>query len=154
MEIPMQTTSAARVLILAHKTADSPTLIDAVTQRAAAGPCRFTLLVPSSPRGLHRVMDPEDHGAPEAEARLTAAVPLLTQAAGSDVVGIVGAHEPFAAVQDALNLLGFDEVIVSTLPAPLSRWLHLDLPRKISALGVTVTTVTPVESSVNDRPAA
>jgi hypothetical protein len=24
---------------------------------------------------------------------------------------MVGAHEPFAAVQDALNLFGFDEVI-------------------------------------------
>jgi hypothetical protein len=150
----MHPTSPARVLILAHKTADSPHLIDAVKHRAAAGSCRFTLLVPTSPHGLHRVMDPEDHGIPEAEVRLSAALPLLSRAAGSDVDGIVGAHEPLAAVQDALNLLGFDEVIVSTLPARLSRWLELDLPRKISALGVTVTTVTKVESSINGRPAA
>jgi hypothetical protein len=150
----MKPTRPTRVLILAHKTADSPHLIDAVRRRADAGPCRFTLLVPSSPAGLHRVVDPEDHGVAEAEARLGAALPLLSHAAGSEVDGIVGAHEPFAAVQDAMNLLGFDEVIVSTLPPGLSHWLHLDLPRKISALGVTVNMETKVESSMNHRPAA
>ncbi len=29
------------------------------------------------------------------------------------------------------------------LPAPISRWLRLDLPAKIAASGVAVTTVTP-----------
>jgi hypothetical protein len=47
----------------------------------------------------------------------------------SEVIGMIGSHEPFAAVQDALKLFGFDEVIVSMLPARLSRWLRLDLPR-------------------------
>jgi hypothetical protein len=150
----MHPTSPARVLILAHTTADSPRLIDAVKQRAAAGACRFTLVVPTSPDGLHLVMDPADHGIPAAEARLSAALPLLSQAAGADVDGIVGTHEPFAAVHDALNLLGFDEVIVSTLPAHRSRWLALDLSRRISALGVKVMTVKKVESSMEDRPAA
>ena len=72
----------------------------------------FTLLVPSAPRELHRVVDPEDHGISEAEARLAAAVPTLSEAAGDEVIGVVGSHDPFAAVQDAVNLLGFDEVIV------------------------------------------
>jgi hypothetical protein len=94
-----------------HQTADSRALVEAVARRADAGSCSFTLLVPASSRGLHRVIDPEDHGMAEAERRLEAAIPLLTEAAGSEVVGLVGAHEPFAAVQDALDLFGFDEVI-------------------------------------------
>ncbi|HSO98615.1 MAG TPA: hypothetical protein VLP43_06665 [Solirubrobacteraceae bacterium] len=150
----MHSITQARVLIVAHKTADSHSLIEAVAQRAAAGPCAFTLLVPTSPRGLHRVTDPEDHGLAEAEGRLNAALPLLSHAAGSEVVGMIGGHEPLAAVQDALNIIGFDEVIVSMLPPRLSRWLHLDLPRKISALGIAVTAVAPPESAISDRPAA
>jgi hypothetical protein len=150
----MYPTHQARVLIVAHKTADSRYLIDAVARRAAAGTCSFTLLVPTSPRGLHRVTDPEDHGVAEAQRRLVAALPLLSRAAGAEVIGMVGGHEPLASVQDALNLLGFDEVLVSMLPARISRWLHLDLPRKISALGVRVTAVVPTEPAISDRPAA
>jgi hypothetical protein len=51
------------------------------------------------------------------------------------------------AVHDAINLRGFDEVIVSTLPTKLSRWLKLDLPSKISGAGLPVTTVTPEEDT-------
>ena len=36
---------------------------------------------------------------------------------------------------------GFDEVIISMLQPRISRWLHLDLPRKVAAMGVQVTTV-------------
>jgi hypothetical protein len=38
----------------------------------------------------------------------------------------------------------FDEVIVSTLPTTISRWLRQDLPRRIERkVSVPVTTVTP-----------
>jgi hypothetical protein len=137
----MRSPIRSRVLIVAHQTADSPDLVDAVARRVADGPCSFTLLVPARARGLHRVVDPEDDGNREAEDRLEAAIPLLSEAAGERVVGVVGSHEPLAAVQDALNLLGFDEVIVSMLPVRVSRWFHLDLPRKVRALGVPVTEV-------------
>lgn len=142
----------SRVLIVAHQTADSPELIRAVADRADAGPCRFTLLVPSAQGGLHRVGGPEDRGISEAEARLTAAVPLLSEAVGDEVIGVVGSHDPFAAVQDAVNLLGFDEVIVSMLPR--SRWLHLDLPHKVRALGMPVTEVVGAERDATHLPAA
>lgn len=144
----MHANSPTRILIVAHRTADSPDLIDVVARRAADGSCSFALLVPTRPRGLHRVVDPEDHGIVEAEARLAAALPGLSRAAGQPVDGIVGTHEPLAAVQDALNLLGFDEVIISMLPARVSRWLHLDLPRKVHALGVPVTQVIATEHAV------
>ena len=42
---------------------------------------------------------------------------------------------------------GFDEVIISTLPGRVSRWLHLDLPRKVAGLGLPVTTVNAKEGA-------
>ena len=138
----MESSGSARVLIVAHKTAATPGLLEAVRERASRGPCQFTLLVPNVTHGLHRVVDPEDQGATETEAVLELALPLLEEAAGGPVEGKVGDAEPLAAVQDALNLDGYDEVILSTLPARVSRWLRLDLPRKVAALGVPVTTVT------------
>ena len=45
------------------------------------------------------------------------------------------------AIQDAVNVRGFDEVIISTLPARVSKWLRLDLPSKVGGLGLPVTTV-------------
>ena len=131
-----------RVLVVANRTAATPALIEAVRERAERSPCRFTLLVPRSAHGLHRVVDAEDQSADEAEATIEMAVPLLEEAAGGSVEAIIGDPEPLAAVEDAMNSHGFDEVIVSTLPSRVSRWLHLDLPRKVAGLGVPVTTVT------------
>src|ERR1700757_5306071 len=133
----------ARVLVVAHKTAATQPLLDAVSDRARRGPSVFTLLVPNPAHGLHKVVDPEDQQASEAQKVLDDALPALTAAAGSEVEGIVGDADPIAAIQDAINLRGFDEVIVSTLPARVSRWLKLDLPSKISGMGLPVTTVTP-----------
>jgi hypothetical protein len=132
----------ARVLVVANRTAATPALIDAVRERAARGPCAFTLLVPRSAHGLHRVTDPEDQTEDEADATMELALPLLAEAAGSPVAGLVGDPEPLAAIQDAVNLQGFDEIIVSTLPTRVSRWLRLDLPHKVAGLGLPVTTVT------------
>lgn len=132
----------ARVLVVAHRTAATPALIEAVRERAQRGDAVFTLLVPAAAVGLHRIMDPEDADHGEAAATLELALPLLSEAAGAEVEGLVGDAEPLAAIQDAINLRGFDEIILSTLPARVSRWLHLDLPRKAAGLGLPVTTVT------------
>ena len=133
---------STRVLVVAHRTAATPALIEEVRQRAARGPCTFTLLVPNPAHGLHKVVDPEDVGEGEARDTLELALPLLSEAAGSEVQGLVGVAEPLAAIQDAVNLHGFDEIIVSTLPTRVSRWARLDLPHKAAGLGLPVTTVT------------
>ena len=135
-------TSPTRILVVAHRTAATPALLDAVRERAAQGPTSFTLLVPNTPHGLHRVVDPEDQEASEAQTVLDLALPLLEDAAGGHVEGLVGDPEPLNAIQDAINLHGFDEIIISTLPKRVSRWLHLDLPSKANGLGLPVTTVT------------
>jgi len=54
---------------------------------------------------------------------------------------MIGDADPFAAIQDAVNRRGVDEVILSTLPAHISRWLKLDLPSKVMGLGLPVTHV-------------
>jgi hypothetical protein len=132
----------ARVLVVANRTAATPALLDAVRERAARGGATFTLLVPHTSSGLHRLVDPEDQGQSEAEATVELAVPLLEEAAGAHVDSLIGDAEPLAAIQDAINLHGFDEIIISTLPSRVSRWLKLDLPSKCAGLGLPVTTVT------------
>ena len=104
-----------RVLLVACRTAAGAPLLEAVRRRAALSPCKFTLLVPRPCHGLHRVVDPEDHGWREAKDVIETACPVLGRAAGSEVAGMIGSHDPVAAVEDALNMHGFDEVIVSTL---------------------------------------
>jgi hypothetical protein len=133
------------VLVVAYRTAATPALLEAVRERAARGPCAFTLLVPNVAHGLHRVVDAEDQSADEAEAVLELALPLLEEAAGGPVEGMIGDPEPLNAVQDAVNLNGFDEIIVSTLPKRVSRWMRLDLPHKVGGLGLPVTTVSAKE---------
>ena len=85
---------------------------------------------------------------------LEEALPLLSAAAGSSVEGIVGDSDPVAAVHDAINLRGFDEIIISTLSPRVSRWLKLDLPSKVSGMGLPVQTVTPVEDHASTHESA
>lgn len=133
----------SRILVVANRTAATEPLLSEIRRRAAIGPANYHLVMPSSPHGLHRVVDPEDNGRDEATARLEQALPLLSKAAGSEVTGEVGSHDPLGAVADAVNHGHYDEIIVSTLPRRVSRWLKLDLPSKIGALGLPVTLVNP-----------
>jgi hypothetical protein len=143
----MESSTPTRVLVVAHRTAATPALLQAVRERAARGPCAFTLLVPNVAHGLHRIVDAEDQSEDGAQRVLALALPLLEEAAGAPVEGMIGDPEPLNAVQDAVNLHGFDEIIVSTLPVRVSRWLRLDLPSKVGGLGLPVTTITATEHS-------
>lgn len=136
-------TQSPEVLVVANRTAATPALVEAVRERANAGPARFHLLVPASPPGLHRLADPEDHGREEAEANLAAALPALSAAARSEVTGHVGDPNPIAALHDSVLEGDYDETIISTLPSRASRWMRLDLPSKARQLGLQVTHVEP-----------
>src|SRR5262249_6518760 len=98
--------ASTRVLVVAHRTAATQPLLDAVRDRARRGPSTFTLLVPNTSHGLHKIVDPEDQSAGEAQTVIDQAVPLLSQASGTTVGGIVGDPDPAAAIQDAINLHG------------------------------------------------
>lgn len=130
----MEAASVTRVLIVANRTAATPLLLDKLRDRAREGPCIFTLLVPR----FSGDVDPE--GA-QAKMTLEFALPAIREATGSPVGGVVGDADPFSAVRDFLNLDTADEVIVSTLPERLSRWLRSELPSRVRGLGVPVTVV-------------
>jgi hypothetical protein len=124
-----------RILVVANRTAASQRLLDAVERRAAAAPCTFTLLVPDV--GHRR----------EADWTLDTARRVLERAAGSRVGGLAGGPDPFVAVQDAVATGEFDEVIISTLPRGVSKWLRRDLVTRVRGLGLPVSAIIP-----GDRP--
>src|SRR2546423_1404810 len=88
-------------------------------------------------------------GGGEAEAHVRAAVERL-RGEGLEVDdGKVGDPDPVAAVEDAVNFKDFDEIIVSTLPKHLSKWLKVDLPHRVErATGKPVTHVTATETKI------
>lgn len=132
---------SAHVLVVAHQTAATRGLLEAVRDRAARSPARFHLVVPRRPHGMHKVVDPQEAGEAEAKQVLHEALPKLSESAGHEVTGSVGDPEPLSAIQDAINLGEYDEIIISTLPLGVSRWLKLDLISKARALGLPVTHV-------------
>ncbi|HEY1591399.1 MAG TPA: hypothetical protein VGF81_06375 [Solirubrobacteraceae bacterium] len=131
----------ANVLVVAHQTAATAPLLEAVRERARRSPASFHLVVPSRPHGLDKLMDPADHGQDEATRAMQDALPKLSSAAGSEVTGEVGDSEPLMAIQDALTAGDYDEIIISTLPLGISRWLRLDVISKARALGPPVSHV-------------
>jgi hypothetical protein len=130
-------TRPRNVLIVANRTAATPALLAEVRRRASECPCRFTLLVP---RPFW------DADTEESAITLELAIPVLEEAAGGRVEGLVGAEDPFVAVSAALEAAPCDEVIISTLPARVSHWLHIDLPARVQRLGLPVTVVTAKKS--------
>ena len=131
---------AARVLVLANRTVDSPELRDALTERGERGPIEVTLLVPAA----WEVQDPHG-GVQSARRRMNAALAMLREA-GIDVRVRVGDPDPVAALRETWDPDRYDEVIVSTLPGRVSRWLQIDLPRRAQA--ITGVPVSHVEADV------
>jgi hypothetical protein len=134
----MEPSTPRRILIVAYRTAGTPGLLHEVRSRANQEPCRFVLLVPRP------YWDPETE---EAALTLELAIPLLEEAAGGRVEGLIGDADPLVAARETLEREPFDEVIVSTLPARVSHWLRRDVPSRVEQLGVPVTVVTARPSS-------
>ena len=139
----MESSARRRILIVANRTAATPALIDTVRKRASLGPCRFTLLVPRT------FWDADTE---QSAITLELAIPLLEEAAGGHVEGLLGDSDPFVAVAGALEQDPYDEIIISTLPARVSHWLHLDLPAKVQRLGLPVTVITARKADRNLTP--
>jgi len=150
----MQSSSPAHVLVVAHKTAATPALLDAVAQRAARGPSWFHLLVPNPHPPGWRPAHAAHPDVSDGEQILALAVPLIEEATHRPVDGSVSPrHDPMDAIEEALHDGDFDEIILSTLPRSVSRWLHMDLPRRVEHLGLPVTTVIAREGAGAPSPA-
>lgn len=119
-----------RYLVVAHRTLGGSHLLAHLERLRAEGPCRFTLLVPVE-HPNHMWTEGEVTAA--AGARLQDGLARLS-AAGIVADGEVGDASPVYAVGAILRREGedaFDEVIVSTLPETISRWVRMDVPRRI-----------------------
>ena len=138
----MEPAPQSHVLVVTYKMGATPALLDAIRDRVARGPARFSLLVPNEAAGLgpgpHQVAWRKHEG----EHVLAVALPLLQEAAGAPVDGSVSTDpSPFDVVEEALRHGDYDEIIVSTPPHHLSHLLHIDLPANLARLGLPVTTV-------------
>jgi nucleotide-binding universal stress UspA family protein len=125
------------ILVVANVTATSDELLETLKARAAQGPASFTLIIPATAFGGGRAA---------AHETLTAAVERLL-AAGLEADGIVGVSDPIIAVTEAWDPKRYDEIVVSTLPTGLSKWLHAGLPERIARL-----TGAPVTHIVSEPP--
>ena len=121
-----------RYLVIANQTIAERPLADAIGARLAAGPCHFHFLVPATPMPGLTWTDGE--ALQLARSRLGTATALLC-ALGASADGEVGDASPVVAAADALRRDGaYDEVVVSTLPPGASRWLKMDLPRRLQRM--------------------
>jgi uncharacterized membrane-anchored protein len=131
-------TTAPGVLVVTNKTAATPALVEAVRKRAAAGPARFFMLVPNP----DHLFDRTTRDLSDGEHLLAGAIPMLEAAAGGEIEGAV-ANSPNAYddIVQELERRKYDEIILETIPAHVSHWLHVDLPQRLSQLGYQLTTV-------------
>jgi nucleotide-binding universal stress UspA family protein len=55
------------------------------------------------------------------------------ESVGGQAEGVIGAEDPLDAAEAVLEQQAeFDEIIVSTLPSGVSRWLKMDLPNRLA----------------------
>ena len=130
----------ANVLVLANETIGGGELLDAIRERHKAGDARFFVVVPQSkPRHGNVIYDEAVRDS--AQVRVDLALAFMRE---EDIEGAgeVGDADPFNAALDAIRHYGIDEIIISTLPTRVSRWLRVDLPHKVAGLGLPVTTIT------------
>lgn len=134
-------------LVVGNQTLDSPELTEAIRERMSAGPASFHLVVPATPTQRGMTWD-EDEARAAATDRLNAALSRL-HAMGAQVTGEIGAPDPIEATEDALRGREIDEVLLSTLPPGVSRWLGQDVPTRLKgSILVPVTVVTTQRQSV------
>jgi flavin-binding protein dodecin len=142
-----------RYLVVANQTVGGPALTAAIRDRLDAGPAEFHVLVPATlsrdyaaARRLATFsVDPtsgytfgdlaalpqsDAEGHRKAQERLDEQLWQL-RAVGAEPTGEVGEPEPIDAIATVLERSSFDEILLSTLPPGISRWVRMDLPSRL-----------------------
>lgn len=135
-----------QILLVANQTIGGDELAEVVRDRTAQEPSEFSLIVPATrpPRDVAARFESnfQDQGQEDAQRQLDAGLSWLRHL-GATADGEVGDEDALRAVGDALREHSCDEIIISTMPSGISRWLRQDLPHRVERkfkLPVTVVT--------------
>jgi hypothetical protein len=122
------------VLVVANETLASDQVLQLMRVWRGRAPTVFTLLIPAGANGR------TDIGA--AELSLARAIERM-RGSGLEVErAILRASDPYSAVCEEYDPSRYDQIVVSTLDQAESRWLRLDVPRRVQrATGAVVTHV-------------
>jgi hypothetical protein len=150
-----------RILVVANQTVGGEELAEVVKARVAQEPCEFWLLVPATPPAdqplgfaaavadapvtMPRSIQVGGDAFALARKRLRHGLDRL-RGLGATAHGDVGSGNPLEAIREAVARREFDEIIISTLPSGVSRWLRQDLPHRVERqfkLPLTVVTASP-----------
>jgi hypothetical protein len=118
-------------LVVANQTLGGAHLLNAVRERMRAGDCRFHVIVPATHPREHATWTEGDAQA-LAQERLDRTLAAF-QELGAPATGEVGDERAIQAIADVLKREPLDEIILSTLPPGMSRWLRMDLPHRVEA---------------------
>ena len=135
-------------LVVGNQTLAGPELAAVIEELMAADrETEFHVVVPATPVQRGFTWD-EGEARAEARRRLEAFMDRL-RAMGAEASGEIGSRDPIEAVQDALRGHPVDEIILSTLPPGISRWLGQDVPTRLrGSVLLPVTVVTAARESV------
>jgi hypothetical protein len=128
-----------RTLVVANQTVASRPLLDALKQKAEGEPRRFIVIAPQSEA---------DNGDGDPHERLAQTLKELSDA-GLPAIGQVEHHDPYTAIQHALQFYAPDDIVISTFPETRSGWLRADLVGRVKA-----STGKPVDHVVAEEASA
>ena len=124
-----------RTLVVANQTIHSPELLDALKRKASEEPRRFIVIAPQS----------DSNGDGDPHERLARTLDDLEHA-GLKAIGQVEHHDPYTAIQNALQFYAPDDIVISTFPETRSGWLRTDLIGRVET-----STGKPVEHVVTEE---
>lgn len=155
-----------RYLIVANETLAGDQVPRLVRERIGTGPAEFHVLVPATrsretrrltastgdPLTGYPVVDAVGLDDAIARDRADAEARLATFTRWLDEVGArytseIGGADVYDAIGQVMTRASFDEIIISTLPSAVSRWLSLDLPSRVRRSYPVPVTVVSAEPS-------
>jgi hypothetical protein len=142
-----------RILVVANQTLGGPNVMSWLRERAAREPCRIHLLVPANVDTQSWTND-DDSDRELAAQRLSEGIERFSEL-DSEITGEIGDPRPMDAVSDVLRREDFDEILLSTLPPGMSRWLRLDLVHRLErtvAIPVTHIVTHPAGAASGGNP--
>lgn len=118
-----------RYLVVANQTLASGELTEEIRKWSAVGPCSFYIVVPATPP-KDQLTWTEGEATAIARDRLDRALTRLRELE-VEADGDVGDPNPLQAIAEVLQDSSFDEIVLSTLPPGISKWLGQDLPHRV-----------------------